>query len=520
MKSFTVLCIVVGFCFGQPVMATDYYVNPIGNDSWSGKLKLPNTLKKDGPFKTLSAAQKAIKTLKLTPQYTEKVNVNIATGLYYQNSTLGFGATDSGLPGKEIVWQGDPGAQVILSGGLPITCKKRNTVFWDCPLTTLPASTSYFDTGRIKGSAPNFQLFVDNQKLQLARWPNTGWAHIKVPVNTNTTFSVMETLPVFKGAINNAQVHIFPNNAWLDEIDGVSSVNNSANTISLANPTSLPLASGRQFYIQNILSELNAPGEWFYDSTAKIVTFIPLADSVPQQVVLSSLPYVVSLNGASYLSFKNITFQHANTTAIQGANSNNIILDHLNINTVAGKAIDLSNGTNLLLSNNEIHHTGGAAVSISGGDRVTLTSGGNVIDNNYIHDVASTLLTVAPAISISGVGAKVTHNLLEQGSNTGITIYGNEHLIEKNEIHHFCMQSADCGSIYTAGDWTYRGNIILNNYIHDIIGYGMSSVDVAANTVTYKSPIDARGVYLDEGTSGYEVAGNIFENAGYIAIHV
>ena len=50
------------------------------------------------------------------------------------------------------------------------------------------------------------------------------------------------------------------------------------------------------------------------------------------------------------------------------------------------------------------------------------------------------------------------------------------------------MQASDCGAIYSGRDWSWRGNVIRNNYIHDIIGYGMKSVDVAKNQVVYQSP--------------------------------
>ncbi len=514
------LGLLAGLIVGNQAMATDYYINPTGNDSWSGTLQLPNEKKTDGPFKTLFKAQSAIRKLITTTAYTSKVNVNIAAGRYFMNYTLGFTSLDSGLPGKEILWQGEPGASVIISGGLPVTCTKRDTTFWDCPLTTLPVTTAFFDTTRIKGKGPKFDVFVDGQILQLARWPDTDWAHIKAPVNVNAKFSVMETLPAFTGDTSNAQVHIFPGNSWYDEYLGVSSFDNSANTITLADVSKYPLASGRQFYIQNILSELNAPGEWFYDAIAKNVTFIAPANTPPQEVILSSLPYIFTFNAVSNLSFKNLTLQHTTKAAILGASSSNIIMDHLVINNVGGRGIDLANSTNLLFSNNEVHHTTGSGVYVQGGDMVTLTGSGNIIDNNYIHHTASAILSSSPQINVAGVGTTVTHNLVEQAPSIGIMIYGNNQVIEKNELHHVCLNSSDCGGVYSGGSWIKRGNIIRNNYIHDVIGYGMNSFDLVNNTVEFASPFDSRGIYIDDGNSGFEVAGNILINAGFVSIHL
>jgi parallel beta-helix repeat protein len=112
------------------------------------------------------------------------------------------------------------------------------------------------------------------------------------------------------------------------------------------------------------------------------------------------------------------------------------------------------------------------------------------------------------------------HNLIEQGNGLAILLEGNEHLIEKNELHHICMQASDCGAIYSGRDWSWRGNVIRNNYIHEIIGYGMKSLDVTTNQVLYQSPDGARGVYLDDGASGFDVSGNIFENAGLMSLQI
>jgi len=520
MKVLSGVAIITSLCFSSAVMATDYYVNPNGNDSWAGTLKTANANKTNGPFKTIERAKQAIRNLKQNNTFNDKVNVNIATGLYYLSAPLNFNLTDSGLPDREIVWQGESGAQVTISAGIPITCNKRNATFWDCPLTKLPASNAYFDTYRIKGNTPRFELFVNNQKMELARWPDTDWVHIKLPLDKNTQFSAMETLPALTGDIKAAQVHIFAGNDWYDQYIGVDSVNKSANTIKLSATTNYVLDSGRRFYIQNLPSLLNAPGEWIYDAATKKISFVPPAGETPTVSMLSSLPNIIIADGANYLTFKNISFQHSTSTAITIKNSRNIVLDQLDVNSVGGKGVAIVNGENMLLSNSKIHHTGANGVDVAGGDRNTLKASGHVINNNHIHHIGTTILTYAPGIQLAGVGTKVTHNLLEQGGGSAIQITGNEHLIEKNEIHHFCLQASDCGAIYTGRDGSFRGNVIRNNYIHDIIGFGMKSVDVAKNQVVYQSPDGARGVYLDDGASGFDVSGNIFENAGVMAIQV
>ena len=520
MKYILKVGIILSFCFVNVAMATDFYVNPMGNDLWSGTLKQQNLQRTNGPFKTLERAKQAIRNLKQTNTFNDKVTVNIATGTYYLSQPLNFNLVDSGLPGREVLWQGEPGGQVTISAGLPINCKKRNSKFWDCPVLKTPVSSEYFDGYRIKGNTPKFELFVNDQKLELARWPDQGWAHIGMPLDQATKFSVMETMPNFMGNTKNAQVHIFASNDWYDQYIGIDSVDMSGNAITLSDVTAYGLESGRRFYIQNLPSLLNAPGEWIYDTATKKVSFASLTGMVPKAFVLSSLPNIVIAEDVNYLTFKNIRFQHSTGTAITLKNTDTVVLDQLDVNNIGGIGVEIIDGRNVQLSNSKIHHTGGHGVIVSGGDLKTLQASGHVIQNNYIHHMGTVILTYSSGVEVHGVGATVTHNLLEQGAGTAILIEGNEHLIEKNELHHFCLQASDCGAIYTGRNWTWRGNVIRNNYIHDIIGYGMQSVDVANNRVVYQSPDGARGVYLDDGASGFDVSGNIFENAGFMAIHV
>jgi hypothetical protein len=72
---------------------------------------------------------------------------------------------------------------------------------------------------------------------------------------------------------------------------------------------------------------------------------------------------------------------------------------------------------------------------------------------------------------------------------------GNDHVIEFNEMHSVCYESNDAGAIYTGRNWTMRGTVIRNNYLHHIHGFeGRGCV----------------GVYLDDMFCGTEISGNLF----------
>jgi len=499
--------------------AVEYYVNPSGSDSWSGKLKQANTQLTDGPFKTLERAKTEILNIKKQNKFTENVNVNIASGVYYPKQTLNFTLADSGMPGKAITWKGDAGSNVVISGGIPLTCSKKSTGIWECPFNQTIGTSTYFDPNRIRGNGPKFNLYVNNQGLQLARWPDKGWAYIKSPVTAKTQFSSLQALPTFSGTLQDAQIHTFPGNDWFDQILGVTSINQSTNEITLATPSTYNIAVGRRFFVQNILSAFDAPGEWFYDKAKRKISFISPIGMEPTSVVISSLTSVLTLNSANYLNFTNLSLQNSNNTGADILNSNNINLNKLTVKNHGGIGVNVYFGSSVKLANSTIEHVGSYGIKLEGGDRKTLAASGHIIYNNYVHDYAETLLTNR-GIRVDGVGNWVQHNLVANGSGTGIELKGNNNLVEKNEVHHVCMQASDCGAIYSGLDWTYRGNSISNNYIHDILGYGLDKVDIANKKVTYSSPNGARGIYLDDAVSGFKIFGNILENAGGRSIQI
>jgi hypothetical protein len=88
---------------------------------------------------------------------------------------------------------------------------------------------------------------------------------------------------------------------------------------------------------------------------------------------------------------------------------------------------------------------------------------------------------------------RASHNLIHDHPHAAILFVGNEMLIEYNDIHHTALETGDVGAIYTGRDYTYRGNRIRFNYIHETGGVRGS-----------------KGIYMDDCVSGTEVYGNIF----------
>jgi hypothetical protein len=103
-----------------------------------------------------------------------------------------------------------------------------------------------------------------------------------------------------------------------------------------------------------------------------------------------------------------------------------------------------------------------------------------------------------PAVLMSGVGLRVSHNLIHDHPHCAILFGGNEHLIEYNEIHHALLEGDDMGAFYMGRDPTERGNVVRFNYWHDL-------------AVTNRT----HGMYFDDtGGDGTTIYGNVFLRAG------
>ncbi len=509
-------------CVPLPGMTLEYYIAQSGNDQFDGLSMGKTQLGTNGPFLTLGRAQQAIRDLKKNGQLDQPVTIHIQTGNYVLQKPLEFDLRDSGFEGRQITWKAEGGA-VVISGGIALqNCAKDqdNPLIWSCATSSLPLDKiKYKNNSRKQGSAPGFELFINQKPLHLSRWPNTDWGHIKTPLAEKTTFDTFEQLPQLS-VLSEAQVHIFAGNDWFDEYTPVSSIDSNLNQISLAKNTTYPLASGRRFYLENIQSLLDAPGEWFYDRLGNKISFIPLDNLAPKDIIISAQKNILSLNGANYITLKNLTFQYSTDVAIIIDKSNHVVIDGVEISNIGSRAIEAKNSNDIKVTNSLIHDTGEGGILLSGGDRNSLEASNNVVHNCHIHNFGRIILTYTPAIEVAGVGTSVTHNLVEQAPGTGILIHGNDHLIEKNEIHHVCEQASDCGGIYSGREWTYRGNIIRNNSIHDLFGYGLKNINIATNTIVYGKSDGVRGVYLDDFLSGFTVTGNLFNNAGAMSIQM
>jgi hypothetical protein len=509
--------------------ALTLYVSPCGNDTWSGTRAEPNAAKSDGPFATLTRARDEIRRIKKSGGLPKNgLSVEILGGLYTLSAPLALTAEDSGTDSAPIVWRARQGDKVQIVGGVKVSDFKPVTdpavlkrldeaaqgQVFQTDLRQLGNRVGITDFGQAVNQDPSanrLELFFQNKPMTLARWPNVGYAKIyDVPEDDGSkTYPEKKrstTIPHFVYAGDRPSRWVDDKDVWFqgfwywdweDHRQRLASIDTTNHIITLAPPNDpYGYCQGQVYYALNLLSELDTPCEWYYDQESGILYFWPPAPLDQGRVFVSVIPTVLTMDGTKHVTFRRLTFEVCQGTAITVENADNVRIVGCTIRNAGSFAITIT-GRNSAVIGCDIYETGDGGIILTGGDRATLTPGNLAADNNHIYDYSRWNRTYQPGITLAGVGNRATHNLIDNAPHQAIAFSGNDHVIEFNEIHSVCFESNDAGAIYAGRDWTWRGTLIRYNYLHDITGFEGRG---------------ALGVYLDDTLGGVEISGNLFCN--------
>jgi hypothetical protein len=484
--------------------AAEFFVSPQGNDAQAGT--------RDQPFKTLEAARDAVRR----SDHSEETTIWLRAGVYERPRPFELTAEDSGHPGKPVTYRACRDEEVRIVGGRhvsdwkPVTdeaiLKRLIVEARDKVLQVDLKAAGIRDYGQVKSGG--LELFFEDKPMTLARWPNEGFVTIVGLVEPDTV-NVRGTKGSKTGKFmyegdrpnrwlqeNDVWVHGYWFWDWADERQKVESIDTEKRVIAVAPAFhSYGYRIGQWFYGLNILAELDMPGEWYLDREKCVLYFWPPAPIERGRAVVSVSDVLVTLTGVEHVTFQGVIFEAARGTAVVMKDCKHTQIAGCVLRNIGNRAVQIEGGQNDGVAGCDIYGTGGGGIHLRGGERESLTPGGHFADNNHIHHYGRWNRMYTPAISLDGVGNRVTHNLVHDAPHMAISFGGNDHVIEFNEIHDVCLESNDAGAIYAGRDWTMRGTVIRHNYLHDIAGFkGRGCV----------------GVYLDDMFCGTQIYGNVF----------
>lgn len=521
----TALCCAQHAPVPLPEPALRLYVSPSGNDANPGTAL--------APFATLVRARDAIRALKANGALAPGgVEVRVGAGTYEQTVSFELGAQDGGTAAAPVVFRAEPGAEVRLTGGRRLPPAAFQPVRDEAVLARLdPAARGHVmaadlralgitELGTIpdtfQGALPGPEVFFNDQRLPLARWPNQGWATISRIIETGSIPRVGDTSAkggVFEVADDRVARWRVADGVWLHgywcfdwyaEVIRVEAIDAATRQIALAKPSVYGVKQGnpspRRFYALNVLEELDQPGEYVIDRTRGMLYLWPSGELANARIVMSLLrgPVVV-LRETSHVVFRGFIVEavQGNGFDVVGGTGNRILA--CDVRNCRDLGININGGSGHRVEACDVHETGTGGIALVGGDRKTLTPAGHQAVNNHVWAFSRHKLTYSNAVQMGGVGNRAAHNLIHDAPHQAIGIGGNDHVFEYNVVHHICTETDDCGAYYKGRNPSCRGNLVRYNFWHNIgspMGHGNAAV------------------YFDDGDGGDTVFGNVFFRCG------
>lgn len=535
------------------------YISTQGNDRWSGRFAEPKADGSDGPFATLERARDAIREMKKAARLPAGgAVVQIRAGTYPRSATFQLQQEDCGTAAGPIVYRAYQNEVVRFSGGRKVNAfepvtdtavrSRLDPAARDKVIRVDLKAQGINEFGRLRQRGfgrfvepSGLEVFFQDKPMQLARWPNEGWARIAGAPDGQEghTFSYDVDRRNQWADSDDIWVYGYWTYDWADSFEHVTAIDKLNKVVKTAAVGPYGYTAGQRFYFLNVLEELDSAGEWYLDRSSGILYLWPPEPLDTAQVTVSLLEEpLVTLEDVSYVTLQGLTFECARGNGVIVFGGAHNLIAGCTFRNLGDVAVSIGNGVddyaNHIYDNStwnrnggtdhgvvscDIHDTGEGGIMLGGGDRKTLMPAGNYAVNNHLWNSNRIARTYRPAIAIDGVGNRVANNLIHDLPHFGIWLHGNDHVIEYNEIHHACMETNDAGAFYMGRDFTERGNVVRFNYFHDLgAGDLVQSVyldDCASGTLMY-------GNVIQRGGCGVMVGGgrdNIVENNLFIDCH-
>ncbi|MCR9246142.1 MAG: right-handed parallel beta-helix repeat-containing protein [bacterium] len=280
---------------------------------------------------------------------------------------------------------------------------------------------------------------------------------------------------------------------------------------------------GKPFFVHGLLCELDAPGEWHFDPLTRRLYLMPFrAIDAATRIDLPVAAGCFRLEQAEQVTLAGFTIERAASgTLVEFVGGSDNTAAGLVLRTASALGARIT-GTRQRVQSCDLYDLD-AHIRLAGGERGpgTLLAGHNVVENCHCYQREFRHRRVQ--IGISGVGNRLRNNLVHNSLGQAVTVRGNDHELERNELFNIGYEEGDGGAIYAGGDLTGYGTIYRHNFIHHLMhkpgkversGIHLDDLQAGAEcvgNVFYKSA--GKGIFMNGG-AGNMIAGNVFV-AGY-----
>ncbi len=390
---------------------------------------------------------------------------------------------------------------------------------------------------------PYFSVSFNGTPMTLARFPNEGYIQVSTVVDTGEYVRAWypdmilngkgheyepgmedETFKFTSSYITSSQLKSWEasiyddgRGAWMIGYWGsafsdlsvpIGSID--SNSITSGLPSLYNLTSRSDFYVYNLIEELDIPGEWYIDQSTDpehpTLYFAPPTgtdmSSTSNSLVIPTLDDpMFEFYQSDYIKLVNIDVEGANAGVFNIEGGTNNVIRKTDLYNTNGKVGSIIDSENEIAKDNGFemcsftHIDGG--ISMSSGDEMNLERGYNYVENCTFTDFSRVTKTYNPAVSLNGVGNRITNSVFSDSPHNMVMFEGPETVIEFCEFFDGVKTAGDQGAIYTGRNTLNRGTVIKNSYFHDIF---------------HSTSVENSGIYLDDAKAGVEILDCVFEN--------
>lgn len=435
----------------------DFYLAPNGSDNWSGTLEQPNAQKTDGPFATLERARDAVRVLKKTK--SDDIQVLIRQGTYQLHKTVVFGLEDSGNRDSTVTYAAYPGEKPVFTSGQEV----KGWAKVEGSLPRLPAAAQ----GNVWSARVSDQFFTlyDNQGM-LPRARSKGFLPPKGG-KRNVLYFPEGKLKNWTN-VTDIEIAVRPHHAWIVNVLPLASVDVENRlvrtsvdaTYAMNEQHFLKAEKIKSAWLENVIEELDQPGEWVLNTTDGKVYLWPRSSWTqtnspvwaPTLIELIRVEGNIDVKGPTdapvrNLCFRGLTFSHGDRYSIDPDDAGlqhdwdfldkanalvrlrgteNCVIDQCHFAHSGSNAIRVDlHGQNNTISGNHIEQMGAGGIIVAGyGPGTKNVNTNNQITNNHIHHTGR-IYSHAPGILVWQSGEnRVANNLIHNTPYTAIIISG------------------------------------------------------------------------------------------------
>ena len=447
--------------------------------------------------------------------------VYLREGTYPVKNTVHFTQEDSGKEGAPIVYKAYGDEQVAFNGGISISGRDFKQVEDPSALKRLPQPHNVvcadisdqltgFSTAFKEDDPAKWNINYRGENLTVCRWPDKTFALTGEILESdkenwrNKGFRFVVDDTRIKNWIGENDPRIFGYFIvrWAGEFRKITDVRLSDLSVKSDRGAEYGILSGKEYYVYNMLSELDNCGEFYFDAKKNLLYLYPVEGDVNDPEFLSHnvqfallTQTMFSLEGCGYVTFDGVTFENTVGRVMEMDRScKNVTVKGCTFKNIADGIIQ--RGYNNLITGCDFYSVTSNPVEMDGGDRYTLTPSQSVIQNCSFKNFNTVARTNNGAIRLMGCGDVISHNEIVGGPHTAIGLDGNENVVEYNEFYdNLVDQAEDAGVVYGGRSLASQNNVIRYNYFHDV----SPSLGV---------------IYFDDTMSNMHSLTNVFVNTG------